>query len=121
MLTVKLTRTREEVRIEDRLLAREDRRINTSFVPSAPDEDIQGKMIAVESGVTQIGQYNVVVINRGTREGLEVGNVLAVLQAGNLAKDPDHQAVIKRLAKWLPKKATPEFKPKSERSRGRRK
>jgi hypothetical protein len=38
-----------------------------------------------------------------------------------LAKDPDHQAVIKRLAKWLPKKATPEFKSKSERLRGRRK
>ena len=39
----------------------------------------------------------------------------------NLAKDPGHQAVIKRLSKWLPKKATPEFKAKSERSRGRRK
>ncbi|MFL1404773.1 LysM peptidoglycan-binding domain-containing protein [Marinobacter sp. M1N3S26] len=88
VLTVQLTRTREEVRIEDRLLAREDRRINTSFTPSAPDEDIEGKMIAVESGVTQIGQYNVVVLNRGQRDGLEVGNVLAVLQAGNLAKDP---------------------------------
>tara|TARA_Y100000589_G_scaffold18400_1_gene15247 strand:+ start:2838 stop:4235 length:1398 start_codon:yes stop_codon:yes gene_type:complete len=39
----------------------------------------------------------------------------------NLAKDPGHQAVIKRLSKWLPKKAAPEFKAKSERSRGRRK
>ncbi len=39
----------------------------------------------------------------------------------NLAKDPGHQAVINRLSKWLPKKAAPEFKAKSERSRGRRK
>ena len=88
ILTVALTRTREEVRIEDRLLAREDRRINTAFTPSAPDEQIEGKMIAVENGVTQIGQYNVVVLNRGQRDGLEVGNVLAVLQAGNMARDP---------------------------------
>ena len=88
ILTVQLTKTREEVRIEDRLLAREDRRINTSFTPSAPDGDIEGKMIAVESGVTQIGQYNVVVLNRGARDGLEVGNVLAVLKAGNQARDP---------------------------------
>lgn len=88
ILTVQLTRTREEVRIEDRLLAREDRRINTSFTPSAPDGDIEGKMIAVETGVTQIGQYNVVVLNRGARDGLEVGNVLAVLKAGNQARDP---------------------------------
>ncbi len=88
VLTVKLTRTREEVRIEDRLLPREDRRINTSFTPSAPEAPIEGEMIAVESGVTQIGQYNVVVINRGDREGLKVGNVLAVLKSGNLVKDP---------------------------------
>ncbi|MCK7543611.1 LysM peptidoglycan-binding domain-containing protein [Marinobacter bryozoorum] len=88
ILTVQLTKTREEVRIEDRLLAREDRRINTSFTPSAPDGDVEGKMIAVETGVTQIGQYNVVVLNRGARDGLRVGNVLAVLKAGNRARDP---------------------------------
>lgn len=88
VLTVQLTRTREEVRIEDRLLERESSRINTSFTPSAPNTDIEGKMIAVESGVTQIGQYHVVVLNRGDREGLEVGNVLAVFQAGNDVKDP---------------------------------
>jgi arylsulfatase A-like enzyme len=39
----------------------------------------------------------------------------------NLAKDPKHQAVIKRLAKWLPKKAAPEFREKSERLRLRKK
>jgi|TARA_B110000495_G_C22903246_1_gene527160 arylsulfatase A-like enzyme len=39
----------------------------------------------------------------------------------NLVKDPNHQAVIKRLPKWLPKKAAPEFKLKSERLRLRKK
>jgi hypothetical protein len=39
----------------------------------------------------------------------------------NLAKDPKHQNVIKRLAKWLPSKAAPEFKEKSERLRVRKK
>ncbi|MBL64675.1 MAG: choline-sulfatase, partial [Puniceicoccaceae bacterium] len=33
----------------------------------------------------------------------------------NLAHDPKHQNVINRLVKWLPKKAAPEFKEKSER------
>ena len=37
----------------------------------------------------------------------------------NLAQDPKHQNVITRLAKWLPSKATPEFKEKSERLRAR--
>ena len=35
----------------------------------------------------------------------------------NLVKDPAHQAVIKELSRWLPQKAIPEFKVKSERQR----
>jgi hypothetical protein len=66
----------------------EDRAINTSFNPSAPDEEIDGLMISVDGGVTQIGQFDVVAINRGEREGLEPGNVLAVLKSGNLVRDP---------------------------------
>ncbi len=35
----------------------------------------------------------------------------------NLAKDPAHQKIIDELSQWLPKKAAPEFKAKSERQR----
>ncbi|MGC8119661.1 LysM peptidoglycan-binding domain-containing protein [Marinobacter sp. VGCF2001] len=88
VLTVGLTKSSEEVRIGDRLLVNEDRRLTTSFVPSSPDSEIEGKMISVDGGVNQIGQFNVVAINRGEREGLEAGNVLAVLKAGNMVRDP---------------------------------
>jgi hypothetical protein len=88
VLTVRLKRSSEEVRIGDRLLMGEDRAITARFQPSAPENKIEGEMISVEGGVTQIGQYDVVTINRGTREGLEAGNVLAVFRAGNLVRDP---------------------------------
>lgn len=88
VLTVQLTSSSEEVRIGDRLLTSEDRGLTTSFVPSSPDEEIEGRMMAVEGGVTQIGQYDVVAINRGSRENLEAGNVMAVLKRGNLVRDP---------------------------------
>jgi len=39
----------------------------------------------------------------------------------NLAKSPEHQAIRDKLARWLPKNATPEFKADSERNRVRRK
>lgn len=39
----------------------------------------------------------------------------------NLAGDPAHKAKRDQLARWLPDKAAPEFKTKSERSRGRAK
>ena len=44
-------------------------------------------MIAVDGGVTQIGVTDIVVINKGRREGLEAGHVLAIYQAGELVFD----------------------------------
>ncbi|ERP86979.1 peptidoglycan-binding protein [Marinobacter sp. ES-1] len=88
VLTVNLNKSSEEVRIGDRLLVNEDRRLTTNFVPSSPDQDIEGVMISVDGGVNQIGQYNVVAINRGEREGLKPGNVMAILKSGNLVRDP---------------------------------
>ena len=37
-------------------------------------------MIAVDGGITQIGTLDIVVINKGKREGLDVGHVLAIYQ-----------------------------------------
>lgn len=88
VLTLSLTSSNEEVRIGDRLLVSEDRRLTTNFVPSSPEEEIEGVMISVEGGVNQIGQYDVVAINRGEREGLKPGNVMAVLKSGNRVRDP---------------------------------
>jgi len=96
VLTLRLQRSSEEVRAGDRLLLNEDRPINTSFSPSAPEADVEGEMISVDGGVSQIGQFDVVVVNRGEREGLEVGNVLAVFKSGNVARDPytDEQVIL---------------------------
>jgi hypothetical protein len=48
------------------------------FIPSPPKIKVNGRIMAVSDGVTVIGQYQVVVINRGARDGLAPGNVLAV-------------------------------------------
>jgi hypothetical protein len=45
-------------------------------------------MIAVEGGVSQIGALSVVAINRGRREGMQEGHVLAIYSAGELIPDP---------------------------------
>lgn len=79
--------TREEVQIGDRVLPTEERRVESTFFPSAPGGQVRGEIISVFGGVTQVGQYDVVVINRGVREGMEVGNVLAIYKRGALARD----------------------------------
>jgi nucleoid-associated protein YgaU len=82
-----VTQTREEVQIGDRVLPTEERRVDSSFFPSAPSGEVNGEIISVFSGVTQVGQYDVVVVNRGERENIEVGNVLAIYRRGALARD----------------------------------
>ena len=85
---LEVTRVSEEVRISDRLLPLEERILDATFQPRAPGVDIvDGFMIAVDGGITQIGEMSIVVINKGKRDGLEIGHVLAVYQAGELIFD----------------------------------
>lgn len=98
--TVALTSTSQEAVIGDRLLpAAVDVPLN--FFPRSPSSDIDGRIIHVVGGVTLIGQYQVVVMNRGSSNGLSVGDVLSVFQSGDVVKDkirggnvrlPDEQA-----------------------------
>jgi nucleoid-associated protein YgaU len=85
--TLLMTRTTEEVRVGDRLLSEEQRAVDSTFYPSAPSVEVNAQIIAVEGGVTQVGKMDVVVINRGAREGMAVGNVLAVYKRGGTVKD----------------------------------
>lgn len=85
--TMGATRSEEEIRIGDRLLPHEERRIDSIFYPSAPEQQVDGEIMAVEGGLSQVGRLDVVALNLGTREGLEVGNVLAIHKRGEIVKD----------------------------------
>ena len=85
--TFEVTRTTEEIRIEDRLLPEEERTIDPVFLPSKPENEIEGLIMAVEGGISQVGTMSVVAINRGEREGLIVGNVMAVFKDGGMVRD----------------------------------
>ena len=61
--------------------------IPLNFFPKAPARQIDGKIISVIDGVSRIGQYQVVVINRGTRDGLDSGAVLTVYETGETIRD----------------------------------
>jgi hypothetical protein len=58
-----------------------------NFIPRAPQSPVKGRIISVVDGVELIGQYQIVVINRGTRHGLDIGNVLAVDAQGEVVRD----------------------------------
>ena len=85
--TLLLKRSTQEVRLGDRLFPTEERAINSTFMPSEPITDIDGLILDVPRGVSQIGQFDVVTLNKGLRDGLEIGNVLAVFKTGETVRD----------------------------------
>lgn len=86
--TLVLTKSNREALKGDRLLPGIDNVVNTHFIPKAPEQPVNGHIISVLDGVSQIGQFQVVVIDQGLREGLAAGDVLAVYQSGVIARDP---------------------------------
>lgn len=88
--TVRMTESTREAIAGD-YLVHEDQPLPLNFFPSAPPRDVNGRIISVIDGVSQIGQYQVVVINRGARDGLEAGSVLRVYQTGATVRDKVHK------------------------------
>jgi len=80
--TLVLSRTSREVLAGDRLVPISDAEFESNFMPRPPSKKVSGRIISVVDGVTQIGQYQVVALNLGRRDGLAVGHVLAVYQKG---------------------------------------
>jgi LysM repeat protein len=70
----------------DKLIAA-DTQAPLNFVLSAPPANLKGRIISVLDGTELIGQYQVVVINRGSRHGVVAGNVMAIDQAGDIVRD----------------------------------
>jgi hypothetical protein len=84
--TVSLTDSTQEAKQGDVLIPTSVD-VPLNFFPKAPSTDIDGQIMSVAGGVTQIGQYQVVVVNRGSNDGLAVGDVLTVFQKGDVITD----------------------------------
>jgi hypothetical protein len=78
---------KEEISTGDRLLAEPEREL-LNFVPRAPAGNIDGRIVSVYgSAVTNAAQSQIVVINRGTKDGIERGHVLSLLSDGPRIQD----------------------------------
>ncbi|MES2530993.1 MAG: LysM domain-containing protein [Pseudomonadota bacterium] len=85
--TIDIVATREEVRAGDRLLPEPPRQL-TRYVPHAPATAVEGRIVSVYGNAVQFaGQNQIVAINKGTRDGIETGHVLAILKNGETLVD----------------------------------
>ncbi len=84
--TFRLTSTRLEAVVGDRLSPVPQQEL-VAYVPRPPSSPVEGQVVSVYGDGMRAGQNHVVVINRGEKNGMERGHVLALLRAGVPAVD----------------------------------
>ncbi len=86
--TLLVTRSVTEMLAGDRLLPNALASFNSNFMPHLPSTPIEGHIIQVLGGVSNVTRLQSVVIDRGKEDGLEVGHVLVIDHAGGTVDDP---------------------------------
>jgi hypothetical protein len=87
--TVRLTSAVQEVNAGDKLVAA-GRAQAISYAPHAPAVQLSGRVMSIYGGLGQVGEagpYQILTINRGRADGIEVGHVLALYNHGGTVRD----------------------------------
>jgi len=90
--TVQIVTAKQEIGSGDRLIA-SGRPIITEYLPHSPKTPIQAKAISIYGALvtSEAGRDAIVAINKGSRDGLENGHVLALYRAGAKVVDPSSE------------------------------
>jgi hypothetical protein len=75
--TFEIITMKEEIGRGDRLLPAVPPQL-FNYVPHRPEDGINGRIISVYGGVNEAGKFSIVSLNQGTRDGIEIGHILAL-------------------------------------------
>jgi len=84
--TFRMTSMRQEAGVGDRL-APVPQRDYAAYVPHAPAQAVNGRIITIYGEAISAGQNQIITLNRGMRDGIERGHVMALWRAGSMAVD----------------------------------
>jgi LysM repeat protein len=84
--TFVMTSTRQEAGVGDRLAPVPPRDFS-AYVPHPPASPMNGQVVSIYGEALSAGQNQIVALNRGLRDGIERGHVLALWRAGAPATD----------------------------------
>ena len=82
----RITSTRLEASVGDRLSPVPQQEL-VAYVPHAPSSPVDGRIVGLYGDGLRAGQNQIVSINRGQRDGMERGHVLALWRAGRAVVD----------------------------------
>jgi hypothetical protein len=84
--TFLVSSVRQEAGVGDRLAPVPARDFD-AYMPHPPAAAMDGRVVSIYGEALSAGQSQIVAINRGNRDGIERGHVLALWSAGAIAKD----------------------------------
>jgi len=84
--TFKMTTIRQEAGVGDRL-APVPQSDYAAYVPHAPSQPIKGRIVSIYGEAISAGQNQIITLNRGARDGVERGHVMALWRDGTMAVD----------------------------------
>lgn len=84
--TFTVTNVRQEIRVGDKLSPVPPRDF-LNYVPRAPQQEIAGQIVSIYGDSMTAGQNQIVALNRGSRDGIESGYVLALWRDGTRVVD----------------------------------
>lgn len=85
--TFHIIESKEEMSVGDRLVAVPITSV-LNYVPHAPSVDVNARIVSIYGGVSNAGQNQIVTINKGAEDNMEVGNVLQLYRFGKTIADP---------------------------------
>ncbi len=85
--TLMITKSNREIKRGDRLMEVPQVKSTVNFFPEIPKVNVEGNILSVLNGVSQIGKYNIVVIDKGTVDDMKVGYILDIHQRGRIVAD----------------------------------
>jgi len=88
--TFQITGNREDAQVGDRLAPATVRDF-APFVPHPPANPVDGKIVSLYGDALSAGSNHIVSLNRGARDGLERGTVLALWHEGAVTHDKSVQ------------------------------
>lgn len=86
--TATITKAKEEILVRDRLSPVQSNHA-IHFMPQAPEHAVKGQIIRLYGGLGEAGPNSIVTINRGNKNGIKVGHVLAIQRKGRMIKDKE--------------------------------
>ncbi|MDH3286184.1 MAG: LysM peptidoglycan-binding domain-containing protein [Betaproteobacteria bacterium] len=86
LTTLEITSSTREINRGDRLLPASQEKPVFAYVPRAPEKPVKAYIVSAYGNLGETGPLGIVALSKGSRDGLEVGHVLAIHTSTAIAK-----------------------------------